>query len=141
MLKTATDKSRFAYDAARKGYDLGLTDTTSLVQAEQEWRQTRSTYTAAATSALLDAVTTFKALGGGWPYTSQGSKRGGAPRQSAPAPAAPGPATSGSAASGSAASGSATSGQTAAGPTAAGQTAPGQSAPGQTALGRDGNTR
>jgi NodT family efflux transporter outer membrane factor (OMF) lipoprotein len=141
LLKTATDKSRFAYDAARKGYDLGLTDTTSLVQAEQEWRQTRSTYTAAATSALLDAVTTFKALGGGWPYTSQGSKRGGAPRQSAPAPAAPGPATSGSAASGSAASGSATSGQTAAGPTAAGQTAPGQSAPGQTALGRDGNTR
>jgi len=71
LLKTATDKSRFAYDAARKGYDLGLTDTTALVQAEQEWRQTRSTYTAAATSALVDAVTTFKALGGGWPYTSQ----------------------------------------------------------------------
>jgi outer membrane protein TolC len=71
LLKVATDKSRFAYDAARKGYDLGLTDTTSLVQAEQAWRQTRSTYTAAATSALLDAVSTFKALGGGWPYTGQ----------------------------------------------------------------------
>ncbi len=70
LLKTATDKSRFAYDAARKGYDLGLTDTTALVQAEQEWRQTRSTYTAATTSALVDAVSTFKALGGGWPSSS-----------------------------------------------------------------------
>lgn len=67
LLRTATDKSRYAYDAARKGYDLGLTDLTTLVQAEQAWRQTRSTYTSATTSALVDAVSTFKALGGGWP--------------------------------------------------------------------------
>lgn len=74
VLKTATDKARFAYDAARKGYDLGLTDITILVQAEQEWRQTRATYTAAATDALVDSVSTFKALGGGWPYAEAASK-------------------------------------------------------------------
>jgi multidrug efflux system outer membrane protein len=67
LLKTATDKSRFAYDAARKGYELGLTDLTTLVQAEQGWRQTRAAYSSAATSALVDSVATFKALGGGWP--------------------------------------------------------------------------
>jgi NodT family efflux transporter outer membrane factor (OMF) lipoprotein len=76
LLKTATDKSRFAYDAARKGYDLGLTDTTSLVQAEQLWRQTRATYTAAATASLVDAVATFKALGGGWPASVPNQKFG-----------------------------------------------------------------
>ncbi|MFV4677339.1 hypothetical protein ACNJU9_21175, partial [Mycobacterium tuberculosis] len=63
------------YDAARKGYGLGLTDLTTLVQAEQGWRQTRATYTAAATSALVDAVATFKALGGGWPASGDGTKR------------------------------------------------------------------
>jgi len=67
LLRTATERSHYAYDAARKGYDLGLVDLTTLVQAEQEWRQTRATYTTAATSAMVDAVSTFKALGGGWP--------------------------------------------------------------------------
>lgn len=78
LLKDAADKSRFAYDAARKGYDLGLTDLTTLVQSEQLWRQARSAYTAAQTSALVDAVTTFKALGGGWPTggsAGQGASR------------------------------------------------------------------
>jgi outer membrane protein TolC len=75
LLKGATDKSRFAYDAARKGYELGLTDLTTLVQAEQGWRQTRASYTSATTSALVDAVATFKALGGGWPASGDGTKR------------------------------------------------------------------
>ncbi len=66
LLDTATKRSRFAFDAASKGYDLGLTDLTSLIQAEQTWRQTRATYTAAEISALVDTVATFKALGGGW---------------------------------------------------------------------------
>ncbi len=75
-LKDATDKARFAYDAARKGYGLGLADLTTLVQAEQGWRQTRAAYTTAATSALVDSVATFKALGGGWPASSEGKTRG-----------------------------------------------------------------
>ncbi len=66
LLDSATKRSRFAFDAASKGYDLGLTDLTSLIQAEQTWRQTRATYTSAEISALVDTVATFKALGGGW---------------------------------------------------------------------------
>jgi NodT family efflux transporter outer membrane factor (OMF) lipoprotein len=66
LLDSATKRSRFAFDAATKGYDLGLTDLTSLIQAEQSWRQTRATYTASEISALVDTVATFKALGGGW---------------------------------------------------------------------------
>jgi NodT family efflux transporter outer membrane factor (OMF) lipoprotein len=66
LLDSATKRSRFAFDAASKGYDLGLTDLTSLIQAEQSWRQTRATYTSAEISALVDTVATFKALGGGW---------------------------------------------------------------------------
>ena len=66
LLDRATKRSRFAFDAASKGYDLGLTDLTSLIQAEQTWRQTRATYTSAEISALVDTVATFKALGGGW---------------------------------------------------------------------------
>ena len=66
LLDRATKRSRFAFDAASKGYDLGLTDLTSLIQAEQSWRTTRATYTSAEISALVDTVATFKALGGGW---------------------------------------------------------------------------
>lgn len=67
LLREATDKSRFAYAAARKGYDLGLADLTTLIQAEEAWRATRARLTSASTSALVDTVSTFKALGGGWP--------------------------------------------------------------------------
>ena len=74
LLRMATDKARFAFDAANKGYSLGLTDLTVLVQAEQAWRQTRATYTAAQISALQDTVATFKALGGGWDASGKGDK-------------------------------------------------------------------
>jgi NodT family efflux transporter outer membrane factor (OMF) lipoprotein len=66
LLEEATRRSRFAFDAANTGYGLGLSDLTSLIQAEQSWRQTRATYTAAQISALVDTVAAFKALGGGW---------------------------------------------------------------------------
>jgi len=76
LLDNATKRSRFAFDAANKGYDLGLTDLTSLIQAEQTWRQTRATYTASEISALVDTVATFKALGGGWnAEAAQGKNR------------------------------------------------------------------
>jgi len=66
LLDDAARRSRFAFDAASRGYALGLTDLTSVIQSEQTWRQTRSNYTAAQVSALVDTVAAFKALGGGW---------------------------------------------------------------------------
>jgi NodT family efflux transporter outer membrane factor (OMF) lipoprotein len=55
-----------AYEANRKGYGLGLIDLTTTLQAEQSWRQARTALTGARTDALLRAVQTYKALGGGW---------------------------------------------------------------------------
>jgi len=65
-LKIAEDHARFAFEAKRRGYDLGLTDLTTLLEAERTWRQTLSAYNGARTTALVDAATLFQALGGGW---------------------------------------------------------------------------
>jgi NodT family efflux transporter outer membrane factor (OMF) lipoprotein len=65
-LEEAVGKARYAFDAKKKGYDLGLTDLTTLLNAEGVWRTTRTTYTGAQTQALVDAATLFQALGGGW---------------------------------------------------------------------------
>jgi len=56
-----------AYEAARKGYSLGLTDLQTALSAEQSWRATRTQLTTAQVQGLRQAVTAFKALGGGWP--------------------------------------------------------------------------
>ena len=55
------------YEAARKGYALGLTDLQTALQAEQSWRATRTQLTSTQVQGLRQAVTAFKALGGGWP--------------------------------------------------------------------------
>jgi multidrug efflux system outer membrane protein len=56
-----------SYEAARKGYALGLSDLQTALGAEQTWRATRTQLTTAQVQGLRQAVTTFKALGGGWP--------------------------------------------------------------------------
>jgi multidrug efflux system outer membrane protein len=56
-----------SYEAARKGYALGLTDLQTALAAEQTWRATRTQLTSAQVQGLRQAVTAFKALGGGWP--------------------------------------------------------------------------
>jgi len=66
LLIQAESQSRFAFDAATLGYRAGLTDLTALLQAEQSWRSARAALSSLQTTALVDAVTTFKALGGGW---------------------------------------------------------------------------
>lgn len=66
LLTAAESEARFAYDAARRGYQAGLTDIISLVDAERAWRGARSALNAAQTQALQDAVAAFQALGGGW---------------------------------------------------------------------------
>jgi len=66
LLTNGEARAERAYTANRKGYGLGLTDLTTTLQAEQSWRAARSALTAARTDALLRAVQTYKALGGGW---------------------------------------------------------------------------
>jgi multidrug efflux system outer membrane protein len=66
ILTAGEAQARFAYEAARKGYGAGLTDLTTLLQAEQSWRGARTALTAAQVQALRRSVQTFKALGGGW---------------------------------------------------------------------------
>lgn len=69
-LTVADNRSRFAFDAAKKGYDLGLTDLTTLLDAERSWRAARAALTTAQVTALVDSATLFQALGGGWTPTS-----------------------------------------------------------------------
>jgi len=66
-----------AFEAAQKGYALGLTDLPTALSAEQSWRTTRSALTAERVQALRRAVQAYKALGGGWAF------------EAAPAPATP----------------------------------------------------
>jgi NodT family efflux transporter outer membrane factor (OMF) lipoprotein len=66
LLTAGEIRAERAYAAGRKGYALGLTDLTTTLQAEQSWRQARTALTGAKTQALLRAVQTYKALGGGW---------------------------------------------------------------------------
>ncbi|THD82530.1 MAG: TolC family protein [Phenylobacterium sp.] len=56
-----------AYNAARIGYERGLTDLQTALSAEQSWRATRTQLTAAQVAGLRQAVAAFKAVGGGWP--------------------------------------------------------------------------
>ena len=76
LLTAGEARAERAYAAGRKGYALGLTDLTTTLQAEQAWRAARAALTGAKTQALLRAVQTYKALGGGW---SPGLAPGGAP--------------------------------------------------------------
>jgi NodT family efflux transporter outer membrane factor (OMF) lipoprotein len=66
QLERATEQSRFAFDAARRGYAAGLTDLTTLLQSEQTWLQNRTTLNAGQFALLSDTVTAIRALGGGW---------------------------------------------------------------------------
>jgi outer membrane protein TolC len=66
LLTAGAIRAERAYAAGRKGYALGLTDLTTTLQAEQSWRAARTALTGAKTQALLRAVQTYKALGGGW---------------------------------------------------------------------------
>jgi outer membrane protein TolC len=72
-LARATERSRAAFDAARRGYAAGLTDLTTLLQAERTWLQNRATLDAGRFGLLSDTVTAIRALGGGWdPQTDLG---------------------------------------------------------------------
>ena len=66
LLTQAEARSRFAFKASERAYRDGLIDLTTLLDAERSWRASRSSLTALQAGALNDAVSTIKALGGGW---------------------------------------------------------------------------
>ncbi len=70
VLTTGEARAKVASDAAQRRYDMGLDDLTNALTAEQSWRATRAALTAQRVAALQSAVTTYKALGGGWAYTN-----------------------------------------------------------------------
>ncbi len=65
-LTQAEDRARYAFAAQQKGYAAGIVTIDTLLQTEQAWRGARQALVALKTSTLTDAVTSFKALGGGW---------------------------------------------------------------------------
>ncbi|KQY98870.1 transporter [Caulobacter sp. Root1455] len=85
LLTAGVARAERAYQANRKGYGLGLIDLTTTLQAEQSWRLSRAVLTSARTDALLHAVQTYKALGGGWSPDAvvalQNAAQGAAPTQ------------------------------------------------------------
>jgi outer membrane protein TolC len=66
LLTAGEAQARSAYDNTQLLYDRGLTDLTTLLQAEQAWRSARTGATSARTQALRRSVQAYKALGGGW---------------------------------------------------------------------------
>jgi NodT family efflux transporter outer membrane factor (OMF) lipoprotein len=67
LLADGETRARRGYEAAKLGYDRGLTDLQTALSAEQSWRATRSQLTAAQVQAFRRTVQAYKALGGGWP--------------------------------------------------------------------------
>jgi NodT family efflux transporter outer membrane factor (OMF) lipoprotein len=73
-LTYAEQRARVAFSAQQQGYKAGIVDLDTLLQTEQAWRAARIALAAIKTSTLTDAVSSFKALGGGWsPETTSGS--------------------------------------------------------------------
>ena len=64
-------RARRASDAASTRYKMGLDDLTTALSAEQAWRNTRDSLTLQRVQSLRRAVVAYKALGGGWAYTTQ----------------------------------------------------------------------
>ena len=66
LLSEAEAKANFAFKARQRAYEGGLIDLTALLDAERAWLGARGALTALQAGALNDAVSTIKALGGGW---------------------------------------------------------------------------
>ena len=71
VLEVGEVRSHRASDAAQKRYGMGLDDITAALSAQQAWRTTRAALAAERVQALRDAISTYKALGGGWAYTAE----------------------------------------------------------------------
>lgn len=71
LLTAGEARARQAFDAQRTLFRRGLNDLQQLLDAERSWRASREALAAARIDALRRAVTSFKALGGGWPAASE----------------------------------------------------------------------
>jgi NodT family efflux transporter outer membrane factor (OMF) lipoprotein len=67
LLTDGEARARRAFEAAQLGYERGLNDLQTTLNAEQAWRATRTQLTSARVQALRRTVQAYKALGGGWP--------------------------------------------------------------------------
>ena len=65
LLTDGEARARRAYRAALRGYQLGLNDLNTTLSSEQGWRTVRVQLTSAQVQTLRQAVTAYKALGGG----------------------------------------------------------------------------
>jgi NodT family efflux transporter outer membrane factor (OMF) lipoprotein len=70
LLADGEARARLAYDAARRRYAGGVDDIDAALNAERDWRAVRSDLTAERVDTLRRAVRTYKALGGGWVFSS-----------------------------------------------------------------------
>jgi NodT family efflux transporter outer membrane factor (OMF) lipoprotein len=70
LLEEGTVRANTAFIAQRTLFDRGLSDLQQLLDAERIWRSAREAETSARTDTLRRSVTSFKALGGGWPSAS-----------------------------------------------------------------------
>lgn len=66
LLTGGEARSRRAYEAALKGYRLGLNDLDTTLSSERDWRSVRLQLTNAQVEAVRQAVLAYKATGGGW---------------------------------------------------------------------------
>lgn len=74
ILAEGEARARRAYQAARDGYQRGLTDLQTVLSTEQNWRLIRAQLTAAQVQALRRSVQAMKAIGGGWPAQAYAAK-------------------------------------------------------------------
>lgn len=68
-LRAQLDHTRVALDLSRSRYNDGVTDFTTVLNAERDLLQNEQQLAQSTTNVALDLVTLFKALGGGWEQT------------------------------------------------------------------------
>jgi NodT family efflux transporter outer membrane factor (OMF) lipoprotein len=74
LLTEGEARSQRAFKAAALGYQHGVTDLDTLLNAERSWRAVRVQLASAQVQALRRTVQAYKALGGGWPAQAYAAK-------------------------------------------------------------------
>lgn len=79
FLTAGESRAAFNYTASRELFRRGVNDLQTLLDAERTWRAARQALAAARVDALRRAVTSFRALGGGWSPNSSNELTGSRP--------------------------------------------------------------